>query len=747
MSVVSYSRKVFAPVTELCRDVCHYCTFAKSPRALSKPFMSPEAVLETAESGKANGCKEILFTLGDKPELRYRVVREALDELEFATTLEYVEHLSRLVFDETGLLPHVNAGVMTRDEMRRLKYVSASQGLMLESSSERLCERGGPHFGSPDKAPALRLENIRTAGELQIPFTTGILIGIGETRKERVESLEQLAELHAEFGHIQEIIIQNFRAKPGTKMSAALEPDIEDLLWTIRTARDVFGTAMAIQTPPNLNSGQLRRILDAGINDWGGISPVTPDFVNPEAPWPQIEKLAEETSAAGKTLVERLAIYPRYIFPESPFIEPHLLSEATKHINSDGFVRNDDWCPGIAADLPYSIPRSAAHARSAIKSSVTVAIEKAQRGQTLDEKEITLLFAVRGSNFDDVCSAADELRADVSGDAITYVVNRNINYTNVCYFRCGFCGFSKGKHADHLRGKSYNLGLDEIALRTKEAYASGATEVCLQGGIHPSFTGKTYLDICRTIREAVPSIHIHAFSPLEIWQGAQSLGIRVSDFLEQLQHAGLGSMPGTAAEILDDEVRANICPDKIKTSQWIDVISTAHQVGLKTTSTIMFGHLDHPRHWAKHLLLLRSLQQKSGGITEFVPLPFVHPQTPIFTKGLARKGPTFRESVLMHAVSRLVLHPHINNIQTSWTKMGIEGAKSCLNAGCNDLGGTLMNESISRAAGAEHGQEIPPSQMIDIANAIGRPAKQRTTLYAEQINFDSNDFSHDVHYG
>jgi FO synthase len=339
------------------------------------------------------------------------------------------------------------------------------------------------------------------------------------------------------------------------------------------------------------------------------------------------------------------------------------------------------------------------------------------------------------------------LRADVSGDAITYVVNRNINYTNVCYFRCGFCGFSKGKHADHLRGKSYNLGLDEIALRTKEAYASGATEVCLQGGIHPSFTGKTYLDICRTIREAVPSIHIHAFSPLEIWQGAQSLGIRVSDFLEQLQHAGLGSMPGTAAEILDDEVRANICPDKIKTSQWIDVISTAHQVGLKTTSTIMFGHLDHPRHWAKHLLLLRSLQQKSGGITEFVPLPFVHPQTPIFTKGLARKGPTFRESVLMHAVSRLVLHPHINNIQTSWTKMGIEGAKSCLNAGCNDLGGTLMNESISRAAGAEHGQEIPPSQMIDIANAIGRPAKQRTTLYAEQINFDSNDFSHDVHYG
>jgi FO synthase len=741
MSVVSYSRKVFAPVTELCRDVCHYCTFAKTPSALDSPYMSPEKVVSTAEAGKATGCKEILFTLGDKPELRYRTARDGLAELGYETTIEYVEYLAKLVFDETGLLPHINAGVMTISEMARLKRVSVSQGLMLESLSERFCERGGPHFGSPDKAPTLRLQNIRFAGELQIPFTTGILIGIGETREERVESLEALAELHAEFGHIQEIIIQNFRAKPGTKMAAKPEPDIEDLLWTIHCARDVFGTDMAIQTPPNLNRDQIRRILYSGINDWGGISPVTPDFVNPEAPWPQIEKLAEETGASGRTLVERLAVYPKYLYPDSPFIEPHLLAAAMQHVDGEGYVRNDDWCAGNAGSLPYSVPRAGKAAQLASNNPVTRALRQARRGLTLEEHEITPLFAARGAEFDEVCAAADELRTEVSGDVITYVVNRNINYTNICYFRCGFCGFSKGKHADHLRGKSYKLGLDEIAARAEEAYARGATEVCLQGGIHPSYTGETYIDICRAIRETVPSIHIHAFSPLEIWQGAQSLSIRVSSFLERLQRAGLGSMPGTAAEILDDDVRARICPDKIKTNQWIDVVSAAHGVGLKTTSTIMFGHLDHPEHWTKHLLILRSLQEASGGITEFIPLPFVHSQTPLFSGGLARKGPTFRESVLMHAVGRLVLHPYITNIQTSWTKMGVEGAKSCLNAGCNDLGGTLMNESISRAAGAEHGQEVRPAQMIDIAAAIGRPAEQRTTIYAQPLNSDQTNLA------
>lgn len=736
MSVVSYSRKVFVPVTELCRDVCHYCTFAKSPRVLDSAYMSPEKVLASAAAGKAAGCKEILFTLGDKPELRYRAARDGLENLGFETTLEYVAHLAELVFKETGLLPHINAGVMTKSEMQGLKRVSVSQGLMLESLSERLFERGGPHFGSPDKAPTLRLQNIRFAGELQIPFTTGILIGIGETREERVQSLQAIAELHDQYGHIQEIIIQNFRAKAGTKMASAPEPDIEDLLWTIRIARDIFGPNMPIQTPPNLNRGQIGRILDAGIDDWGGISPVTPDFVNPEAPWPQIERLAEQTRASGRTLVERLAVYPRYLYPDSPYVEPQLLSAAIQRIDSEGYVRNDSWYAGKTARPPYSVPRTVRSLQTTATNPVTRLLARARRGLSLEEHEITTLFAARGADFDEICKAADTLRAEISGDVVSYVVNRNINYTNVCYFRCGFCGFSKGKHADHLRGKSYNLGLDEIATRAREAYARGATEVCLQGGIHPSYTGQTYLDICRSIRAAVPSIHIHAFSPLEVWQGAQTLGIGLSDFLEQLQHAGLGSMPGTAAEILVDEVRERICPDKIKSKQWVDVVSAAHSVGVKTTSTIMFGHLDRPVHWAKHLLLLRCLQQQSGGITEFVPLPFVHSQTPLFAKGLARKGPTYRESILMHAVSRMVLHPHITNIQTSWTKMGIEGAKSCLNAGCNDLGGTLMNESISRAAGAEHGQEVSPSQMFEIAAAIGRPAEQRTTLYAPFRDLD-----------
>jgi FO synthase len=731
MPVVSYSRKVFVPVTELCRDVCHYCTFAKRPRQLESPYMSPAQVLAVAEAGKASDCKEILFTLGDKPELRYKTARDALAELGFATTVQYVEYLSRLVFEKTGLLPHINAGVMSKNEMRRLKRVSVSQGLMLESAADRLCERGGPHFGSPDKLPALRLENIRFAGELQIPFTSGILIGIGETREERVQSLEALAELHAEFGHMQEIIIQNFRAKPDTRMASAPEPDIEDLLWTIRCARDVFGDAMPIQTPPNLNQDHIDQILAAGVDDWGGISPLTPDYVNPEAPWPHIHELAEQTRKSGRTLVERLAVYPKYLYPDSPFVDSAFLRTANQHTDSEGYVRSDNWCAGRAGDPPYAVPRVTGSLRPRTHDPLSRSLWRAHRGVALEEQEIVRLFAARGTDFDTVCAAADALRKDVNGDTVTYVVNRNINYTNICYFRCGFCGFSKGKHAEHLRGKSYNLGLDEITTRAEQAYAKGATEVCLQGGIHPSYTGDTYLEICRAIHDAVPALHIHAFSPLEIWQGAHSKGVSLSDFLQQLQEAGLASLPGTAAEVLVDEVRERICPDKIKTAQWLEVVATAHAIGLNTTSTIMFGHLDQPRHWAKHLLLLRSLQEKTGGITEFVPLPFVHTQTPLFAKGKARKGPTFREAILMHAVSRLVLHPLISNIQTSWTKMGIEGAKGCLNAGCNDLGGTLMNESISRAAGAEHGQEVPASQMIEIAQSIGRPAQQRSTLYAD----------------
>ena len=743
--IVSYSRKVFVPVTRLCRDVCHYCTFARSPREVGSPYLSVTDVLESAKSGKRAGCKELLFTLGDKPELRYRTARDALAILGFDTTLKYVEYLASRVFEDTGLLPHINAGVMSRGEMASLKKVSVSQGLMLESSADRLCLRGGPHFGSPDKLPSKRLENIRFAGELSIPFTTGLLIGIGESRSERLEALEALAELHAQYGHIQEVIIQSFRAKPRTPMSNHSEPDIEELVWTIRLARDVFGSEMPLQCPPNLSSGHLQKVLDAGIDDWGGVSPVTPDYVNPEAPWPHIDRLRAETAAAGKTLTERLAVYPKYLTPGSKWVDERFFSAILPLVDGAGYVREDDWYPGISTTIPYSVQQPARNSTSPRKTSTSQWLDMAIRGVELPASAIVGLFKARSTEFQDICFAAHELRERVSGEDVTYVVNRNINYTNVCYFKCGFCGFSKGNHAQHMRGKSYNLSLDEIANLAVEALNKNATEVCLQGGIHPRFTGDTYLNICRAINEAAPSLHIHAFSPLEIWQGAQTLGIRVPAFLEQLQRAGLRSLPGTAAEVLVDSVRKQICPDKISSGQWIDVVATAHEVGLKTTSTIMFGHLDSYEHWAEHLLRLRRLQEQTGGITEFVPLPFVHAQTPLNTKNMVRHGPTYREAVLMHSIARLVLYPRINNIQTSWVKMGIDGARNCLNAGCNDLGGTLMNESITRAAGGEHGQELDPSRMHDIADSIGRKARQRTTLYGAPIAIDPDTMRRDNH--
>jgi FO synthase len=727
--VVTYSRKVFIPLTHLCRDSCHYCTFAQPPRRGEKAYLSPDEVIAIARAGKRAGCKEALFTLGDKPELRYRAAREALAALGHATTLDYLAAMAELVLRETGLLPHLNPGVMTAAELQRLRRVSASMGIMLESASERLCRRGGPHFGSPDKAPSVRLATIEAAGEAAIPFTSGILIGIGETRAERIEALLALRDLHDRYGHIQEIIIQNFRAKPGTRMAAAAEPSLEEQLWTIAAARLVFGPAMSIQAPPNLRAGDLDRLLAAGINDWGGVSPVTIDHVNPEAPWPEIEALARETARAGKILTERLTAYPGYVRAPERWLDPALRTPVLVLSDAAGLGREGDWRPGAeAARLPLERtgdPRLASPQRSVIDR----AMSRAAAGETLSEAEIVALFAARGPDFWRVCEAADALRRAVVGDGVTYVVNRNINYTNICYFRCQFCAFSKGKLSDNLRGRPYDLDLGEIRRRTREAWERGATEVCLQGGIHPEYTGATYLAILKAVKDEVPGMHVHAFSPLEVWQGAATSGVPLRCFLQQLKDAGLGSLPGTAAEVLDDEVRAVICPDKITTAQWLEVMATAHEVGLRSTATIMFGHVDRPVHWARHLLRLRALQERTGGFTEFVPLPFVPMETPIFIRGRARSGPTLRECVLMHAVARLALHPVIPSIQASWVKMGQEGVKLCLAAGANDLGGTLMNESITRAAGAVHGQELPPEAMEALIRSLGRVPSQRTTAY------------------
>ena len=726
-SIVSYSRKVFVPLTQLCRDVCHYCTFAQAPAEDKPPYLTIDAVLEIARAGQAAQCKEVLFTLGDKPELRYPAARKALERLGHETTLSYLAEAANAVLTETGLLPHVNPGCMTASDLAALRRVSISQGIMLESASERLCEPGGPHHGSPDKVPSVRLETIRIAGEQRVPFTTGILIGIGETRRERVEALLALRALHETYGHLQEIIIQNFRPKSGTRMAGVPAVALEEHLWTIAVARLVFPPEMNIQAPPNLSAGALAPLIEAGINDWGGVSPVTPDHVNPEAPWPHLKVLERATKAAGKELVERLAIYPAYARSAHAWVDKSLQTSLLHKVDADGWPRTDEWSPGMAGALPRVAPQVATSPSRQIASILS----RVGAGVPLNEQDLVRLFRARGDEFSEVCAAADALRREASGDVISYVVCRNINYTNVCYFKCQFCAFSKGKLSENLRGRPYTLSMDEIARRAREAWDRGATEVCMQGGIEPSFTGQTYLEICAAVRQAVPGMHIHAFSPLEVHQGAATLGVPVGEFLTTLKAAGLGTLPGTAAEILDDEVRAVLCPDKIGTDRWLDVMRTAHGVGFKTTSTIMYGHVDRYEHWARHLLRIRALQVETGGFTEFVPLPFVHMEAPIYLKGRARRGPTFREAVLMHAVARLALHPVLTNIQTSWVKMGPEGVKVCLESGANDLGGTLMDETITRSAGAVHGQEMTPARMESIIRSIGRVPRQRTTVYGE----------------
>ncbi len=729
--IVSYSRKVFIPLTQLCRDVCHYCTFAKAPRKLASPYLNDEQVLAIARAGDAVQCREALFTLGDKPELRYRAAAQALQEAGAASTLDYLERMARLVIQHSGLLPHLNPGVMSSAELQRLRPVCASMGLMLESGSERLCARGGPHYGSPDKWPANRLATLRAAGELNIAMTTGLLIGIGETRRERIDSLLALRDIQDEFGNLQELIIQNFRAKQGTKMAGAPEPELEEQLWTIAVARLLFGPAMSIQAPPNLQPEALDSLVRAGINDWGGVSPVTPDHVNPEAPWPHLDALASATRAAGRELVERLALVPAFASQPERWLDAPMATRVRRLCDARGYARADGWISGADTPLPPVAQqwRDVHRVRRGASRAVRAILDQASAGEDLSQAAVVRLFHVEGRELEAVIRAADELRAATVGDTVTYVVNRNINYTNICLYHCGFCAFSKGRSSADLRGPAYNLDLEEIARRAVEAAAAGATEVCLQGGIHPSFNGHTYLDIVRAVKKAVPALHVHAFSPLEISHGARTLDLSLRHYLERLRDAGLATLPGTAAEILDDEIRDLICPDKLRTAEWLEVIRTAHEVGLRSTATIMYGHTERPVHWARHLLHLRALQRETHGISEFVPLGYVHMEAPLWRKGRTRSGPTLREAVLMHAVPRLVLHPLISNIQTSWVKMGAAGAALCLDAGANDLGGTLMNESITRAAGGVHGQLLDAAQLQALAQGIGRTARQRTTLY------------------
>jgi 7,8-didemethyl-8-hydroxy-5-deazariboflavin synthase CofH subunit/7,8-didemethyl-8-hydroxy-5-deazariboflavin synthase CofG subunit len=751
---VTYSPKVFIPLTMLCRDKCGYCTFAQPPARLENPYLAPDEVLSIARAGARQGCHEALFTLGERPELRYPAARDWLAANGYASTVEYLVAMAKLVLDEVGLLPHANAGALYVDELARLREVAPSQGMMIESLNPDL----DAHRGSPDKTPERRLATLEAAGELSIPFTTGILVGIGESRRDRIDALVAIATSHRRHGHVQEVIVQNFLPKAGTSMHLAPPCPAPDFLDAIALARMILPPSVHLQAPPNL-SDDFGELLDAGIDDWGGVSPVSADHVNPERPWPALDRLREVTEARGFVLAPRLTIYPEFALAPARWLHDALRFPVMDRGDAEGLGRDDPGAVFVQKIRPASPeqvddgievlhigPRSTAWYSGgnghppAILPAVSTAAHGAVNevlagvllGQEVGHDEIVTLFSARGPEVAAVCEVADDLRRRTVGDTVTFVRNRNINYTNVCTFKCKFCGFSKGPLSLNLRGTPYLLTLDDIAERVREAADIGATEVCLQGGIHPSFDGDYYIDVTRAVKQAAPDIHVHGFTALEVTEGAKRLDEPLADYLRRLMDVGLRTLPGTAAEILDDEVRATLCPDKINTEEWLYAHRTAHQVGLRSNITIMFGAIEQPVSWARHIVATRDLQKETGGFTEFVPLPFVHMAAPIYLQRKSRRGPTFREALLMHAVPRIAYHGLIDNIQVSWVKMGAEAARQVLRAGVNDLGGTLMDENISRAAGATHGQGLEEDDFRALVEPLGRTLEQRTTLYGRQ---------------
>ncbi|WP_189705971.1 bifunctional FO biosynthesis protein CofGH [Streptomyces anandii] len=770
--VITYSKSVFIPLTRLCRDKCHYCTFVTVPGKLRRAghgmFMSPDEVLDIARKGAALGCKEALITLGDKPEDRWPEAREWLDAHGYDDTIAYVRAVSVRILEETGLLPHLNPGVLTWTDFQRLKPVAPSMGMMLETTATRLwSEPGGPHHGSPDKEPAVRLRVLEDAGRSSVPFTSGILIGIGETHEERAESLFALRKVARAHHGVQELIIQNFRAKPDTAMRGMPDAELDDLVATVAVARHIMGPSACLQAPPNLVDAEYERLIGAGIDDWGGVSPLTIDHVNPERPWPQIDLLRERSAAAGFQLRERLCVYPEFVRRGEPWLDPRLLPHVRALADPEtGLAREDAPVEGRPWQEPeeaftatgrtdlhtsidtegrtgdrrtdfdevygdWSALREAAApgmAPERIDTDVRQALRTAagDPAKLTDDEALALLHA-DGPALDALCQVADDVRKSAVGEDVTYIVTRNINFTNVCYTGCRFCAFAQRR----TDADAYTLSLEQVADRAQQAWDVGAVEVCMQGGIHPDLPGTAYFDIARAVKERVPGMHVHAFSPMEVVNGAARTGMPVRDWLTAAKEAGLDTVPGTAAEILDDEVRWILTKGKLPAATWIEVIETAHELGIRSSSTMMYGHVDQPRHWLGHLRTLARLQQRTGGFTEFVTLPFVHTNAPVYLAGIARPGPTMRDNRAVTAMARLLLHPHIPNIQTSWVKLGAEGAAEMLRSGANDLGGTLMEETISRMAGSSYGSYKSVKDLVAVAQAAGRPARPRTTLYGE----------------
>jgi len=722
---ITYSPKVFIPLTMLCRDRCGYCTFAKAPARVGSPFLTLDEVLGIARTGRDAGCREALFTLGEGPEDRYPAARRWLRDNGYTSTVDYLAAACRAVVEETGLLPHANAGALDGADMLRLRRVSASQGMMIESVNPDLAA----HRSAPDKTPARRLATLEAAGEARVPFTTGLLVGIGESRADRLATLAAIASSHRRHGHVQEVIIQNFLPKPGTAMHRSEACPTDEFLWTIAAARLALPDEIHLQAPPNL-SDDLAPLINSGIDDWGGVSPVTADHVNPERAWPALGILEDATEAAGCTLAPRLTLYPSFALRPDRWLDESMRFPVLDASDAEGLGRDHGWCSGGEVPPPALLSGPAGGAAGGAKGGpVDEVLAAVLDGDAVGEDEIVTLFGARGPEVRAVAEVADQLRFEAVGDEVTYVVNRNINYTNVCTFKCKFCAFSKGPLSLNLRGSPYLLELSEISDRVREAEARGATEVCLQGGIHPKFDGGYYLEVIKAVREASPTIHIHGFTALEVTEGARRSDMALADYLVLLRDAGLKTLPGTAAEILDDPVRQVLCPDKIDTEEWLEAHRTAHMVGLRSNVTIMFGAVEQPRSWARHLVRTRDLQDETGGFTEFVPLPFVHMATPIYLQRRSRRGPTFRETLLMHAIGRIAYRRAIENIQISWVKMGPEGVGELLRAGANDLGGTLMDENISRAAGASHGQMMDAEGFGAIVTPLGRTLAQRTTLY------------------